>query len=134
MIYLLDTNVCVTYFRGKDLVLKQRVDSHRMSDIVLCSVVVAELEYGAALSRNPSVNRATMKSFAQAFLSLPFEDCAAERFGLLRAHLDKLGTPIGAYDLMIAAIALANGLILVTHNVKEFSRVPGLVIEDWQTP
>lgn len=61
-----------------------------------------------------------------------FDDLAAERYGELRAHLDAAGTPIGPNDLMIASIALANSLTLVTHNTGEFSRVPGLRLEDWQ--
>lgn len=66
------------------------------------------------------------------FTSLPFDDIAAERFGDIRSYLADLGTPIGPYDLQIAAIALANNLILVTHNVDEFSRVEGLQLEDWE--
>lgn len=67
-------------------------------------------------------------------VSLPFDDRAAEEYGVVRSHLTGLGTLIGANDLMIAAIALANGLTLVTHNTTEFSRVPGLFLEDWQVP
>ena len=59
---------------------------------------------------------------------------AADRFASLRRHLDTLGTPIGPYDLQIAAIALVNGCTLITHNTREFSRVPGLLLEDWELP
>ena len=65
-------------------------------------------------------------------MSLPFDDRAAEEYGKVRSHLAVLGTPIGPNDLMIAAIALANHMTLVTHNTAEFSRVPGLTLEDWQ--
>jgi tRNA(fMet)-specific endonuclease VapC len=133
MMYLLDTNVCITLIRGKSSLLLQRINAKMPADIALCSVVIAELSYGAALSKQPSTEYAKIQVFIQPYLSLSFADDAAERFGTLRAHLDKLGMPIGPYDLMIAAIALANGLILVTNNVKKFSRVPTLVIEDWQT-
>jgi len=68
----------------------------------------------------------------QQVISLPFDDSAAEEYGKLRAHLATVGTPIGPNDLMIAAIALAHRLIVVTHNTVEFSRVPGLLVEDWQ--
>jgi tRNA(fMet)-specific endonuclease VapC len=68
------------------------------------------------------------------FPILPFEAHAADEYSKIRSHLASLGTPIGPNDLMIAAIALANGQILVTHNTAEFGRVPGLVLEDWQTP
>ena len=74
------------------------------------------------------------QAFAQPYRSLPFDDAAAFEFGNLYAHLKTLGTLIGPWDLMIASIALANKLILVTHNTREFSRGPGLTLEDWQTP
>lgn len=135
MIYLLDTNVVVTYLRGKDPLVKQRVDAQSPSDLRVCSVVLGELYYGAAISQQPGANAAKVRNFTQAFASLPFDDIAAEQFGTLRAFLEKLGTPIGPYDLLIAAIALTNTpLTLVTHNTAEFSRVPGLTLEDWQTP
>ena len=67
-------------------------------------------------------------------MSLPFDDSAAEEYGRIRAHLANLGTPIGPNDLLIAAIALANKITLVSHNTAEFSRVPGLILEDWQIP
>ncbi len=77
---------------------------------------------------------AQVKKFSAGYPSLPFDGGAAKEYGQIRAHLAALGTPIGANDLMIAAIALANGSILVTHGINEFSRVPGLGLEDWQTP
>jgi tRNA(fMet)-specific endonuclease VapC len=134
MIYLLDTNVCVTYLRGKDGLLMQRVNAQPPPDISVCSVVLAELYYGAAMSNQPAANKAKAERFVKQFTSLPFSDSAADIFGDVRAHLVKLGTPVGPYDLMIASIALANGLTVVTHNTKEFSRIPGLQIVDWQSP
>lgn len=134
MIYLLDTNVIVTYLRGKDPLLKQRVDATSPSDLRVCSIVLGELYYGAAISKQPTANAALVYNFTQAMDCLPYEEVAAKEFGVLRAHLKNLGTPIGACDAMIAAIALSNNLTLVTHNTKEFSRVPGLPLEDWQTP
>ena len=134
MIYLLDTNVVVTYLRGKDPLVKQRVDAQSPSDLRICSVVLCELYYGAAISQQPGANFATVRKFTQALVSLPYDDVAAEQFGTLRGLLKKLGTPIGPSDLMIAAIAWTNGLTLVTHNTAEFSRVPGLVLLDWQLP
>ena len=70
----------------------------------------------------------------QPYLSLPFDDAAADVHARVRRHLESLGAPIGPYDLLIAAIALANGCTLVTHNTNEFSRVPGLSLEDWEAP
>jgi tRNA(fMet)-specific endonuclease VapC len=79
-----------------------------------------------------AANLGLIANLRQRFGSLPFDDRAAEEYGKLRAHLMALGSPIGPNDLMIASIALANQLTLVTHNTTEFSRVPGLVLEDWQ--
>lgn len=101
-------------------------------DIVLCSVVVAELLYGAHRSTQTARNLIQVRTFCSGFASLDFDEAAAEEYGAIRAHLDRAGTPIGPNDLMIAAIARSRRLIVVTHNVGEFSRVPGLQVEDWQ--
>jgi tRNA(fMet)-specific endonuclease VapC len=134
MRFLLDTNVCILLLRGKDALLTQRLHSHQPADVALCSVVIAELYYGAFLSNQPSVHQTDVYNFVQPYRSFGFDDKSAKEFGSLRAHLKRLGTPIGPYDLMIAAIAMTNGLTIVTHNTAEFSRVPGLAIDDWQIP
>jgi tRNA(fMet)-specific endonuclease VapC len=102
--------------------------------IVLCSVVVAELLYGAHRSAQTARNLVQVRTFCSGFASIVFDDAAAEEYGAIRAHLDRAGTPIGPNDLLISAIARSRSLILVTHNVAEFSRVSGLQIEDWQVP
>ena len=88
--------------------------------------------YGSMKSQNPNKSLAVQQKFFNQFQSLPFDDEAALICGKIRADLAKKGTPIGGYDLQIAAIALANNLILVTHNTAEFSRVGNLEIEDWE--
>jgi tRNA(fMet)-specific endonuclease VapC len=103
-------------------------------DVVLCSVVVAELLYGAQHSSQISKNLAQVRAFAGQFVSLPFDDVAAEDYGQIRAKLSSQGMLIGPNDLLIASIARANQLILVTHNTAEFARVPKLALEDWQAP
>jgi tRNA(fMet)-specific endonuclease VapC len=103
-----------------------------VEEVALCSVVKAELLYGAERSRERERNRAQIEAFVDGLKSLPFDDAAAEAYATVRSKLAEQGTPIGPNDLMIAAIALANELILVTHNVREFERVEGLWIEDWQ--
>ena len=110
----------------------QRLRTLPDEDVAVCSVVKAELFYGAMRSNNPARTLANQQEFLNRFASLPFDDRAALIFGRIRAELAALGTPIGPYDLQIAAIALVNNLILVTHNTCEFSRVEGLRIEDWQ--
>lgn len=132
MKYLLDTNVCIVYLKGRNLNLKQKLESVAIQEIAVCSIVKAELCFGAMKSANPERNFALQQAFLEQFVSLPFDDLAATTFGVIRSQLEIKGTPIGAYDLQIAAIALANNLTLVTHNTQEFQRVEGLQVEDWQ--
>ncbi|VXD18980.1 tRNA(fMet)-specific endonuclease VapC [Planktothrix serta PCC 8927] len=132
MIYLLDTNVCIIYLNRRNSGVQQHLERLSPSDVAVCSVVKAELFYGAMRSSNPTRTLALQEAFLIQFVSLPFDDAAASIFGRIRAELAALGTPIGPYDLQIAAIALANNLVLVTHNISEFGRVQGLRIEDWE--
>lgn len=132
LIYLLDTNVCIMYLNGKSLSIKNYIDNLIAAQIAVCSVVKAELFFGTMKSNNTQKTLKIKKSFLQQFISLPFDDSCAEIYGTIRADLVKNGTPIGSNDLQIASIALANNLILVTHNVREFSRISGLQIEDWE--
>ena len=134
MMFLLDTNVCVQYLRGKNALVRQRLAAHPAHEICICPVVLAELYIGVLRSANPAKNRAAVDQFAAPYISLPFDDSAADMCARIRHQLEAQGTPIGPYDLQIAAIALTNGCTLVTHNVSEFSRVQGLLIEDWETP
>jgi tRNA(fMet)-specific endonuclease VapC len=130
--YLLDTNVCARYLNGKSLAIRERLRATNIVDIAVCSVVKGELFYGAIKSNNPERTLARQQEFLKLFVSLPFDDSAALIYGRIRAELSANGTPIGPNDFQIAAIAMANNLILVTHNTKEFSRVNGLQIEDWE--
>ena len=134
MRYLLDTNTCIGWLRLSHPKLVMRIKQESPTDLTICSVVVSELIYGAerASPGHQANNRMKVDLLRQQFLSLPFDDSAAEACGVVRAHLANLGLPVGPNDLMIASIALSNKLILVTHNTSEFSRVPGLLIEDWQ--
>jgi len=132
--YLLDTNVCIRYLNGRAPAVRDRLLDQPPTDVVVCSVVKAELFYGAGRSRDPARSLSVQHQFLRPFRSLPFDDRAAEIAGAVRARLADLGTPIGAYDLQIAAIALAHGCTLVTHNVREFRRVPDLALEDWEAP
>ncbi|HLP88768.1 MAG TPA: type II toxin-antitoxin system VapC family toxin [Nostocaceae cyanobacterium] len=132
MKFLLDTNTCIIYLRGKNTILKQKLESTPTKDIAVCSIVKAELFYGAIKSANPQRNLTLQQEFLSQFISLTFDDRAAMEFGVIRSQLEALGTPIGAYDLQIAAIALTNNLTLITHNTREFQRVNNLPIEDWE--
>jgi tRNA(fMet)-specific endonuclease VapC len=131
MRFLLDTNTCIIYLRGKNLTLKQKLESVSQETAV-CSIVKAELFYGAMKSAKLEQNLRLQQAFLAQFISLPFDDSAATIFGQIRSQLETRGMPIGAYDLQIAAIALAHNLTLVTHNTREFSRVEGLSLVDWE--
>ena len=130
--YLLDTNTCIRYLNGRAPRVRNRLRSTPRSQVAICSVVKAEMLAGALRSTAPERSVQRQRDFFAAFVSLPFDDAAAESYSQLRAHLLAMGTPIGPNDMMIAAIAVAHGLTLVTHNTDEFQRVPGLVLEDWE--
>jgi tRNA(fMet)-specific endonuclease VapC len=131
--YLLDTNTCVHFLRFQaGSLVAAKLSMANPGDVVLCSVVVAELLFGALRSRDVTKNVAQVRAFLAGFVSLPFHDRSAEEYAKVRTDLAAKGTPIGPNDLLIAAIALAHRLTLVTHNTGEFSRVVGLSLEDWQ--
>ena len=130
--YLLDTNACIRVLNGSSAPLIARLRSHTPSEIRVSSVTRAELVYGARRSARVAENLRVLASFFAPLLSLPFDDACAEQYGALRATLAAARRPIGPNDLLIAATALAHDLTVVTHNVREFSRIAGLKIEDWE--
>jgi tRNA(fMet)-specific endonuclease VapC len=132
MRYLLDTNTCIQYLNGRSQSVFERLNKTPASEICLCSVVKLELPYGALRSNASEKTLEQQQKFLDRFASLPFDDNAQLYAAQIRAKLAQIGKPIGPYDLLIAAIALSNNLILVTHNVSEFSRVADLKIEDWE--
>jgi tRNA(fMet)-specific endonuclease VapC len=133
--YLLDTNTCVQFLRhGAASPVAARLAALAPGEVVLCAVVIAELLFGALRSRNVTKNLADVQAFTTRFRSFDFDSAAAEEYAKIRADLVAKGKVIGPNDLLIAAISLSNGLSLVTHNTTEFSRVGGLVFEDWQGP
>lgn len=132
MIYLLDTNACVVLLRQRNQALARRLKSHAPDDCTLCAIVKEELFYGVHRSADPVHARSMLDRFCAPYVSLPYDDAAAEIAGRVRADLAALGTPIGTNDLRIAAIALVHDLTVVTHNTKEFQRVAGLRIADWE--
>lgn len=132
MRYLLDTNVCVVFLNGRSPSVRDRLLATPAEEIAVCSVVKAELFYGAFRSNNPKRTLNRQQAFSSRFVSLPFHDEAALLAGEIRAKLASAGTPIGSYDLQIAAISLINNLTLVTHNTREFERVDELQLEDWE--
>jgi tRNA(fMet)-specific endonuclease VapC len=128
--YLLDTNICIAWLKGEAKV-KSRLSALSPDEAGICSVVKAELLYGALRSARRAHNELSVRTFLKPFRSLAFDDASAERYAIIRATLDQAGSPIGPNDLMIASIAAAYGLAVVTRNVREFERIPGLHCEEW---
>ena len=131
--YLLDTNACIRVLNGTSPSMIEHLRAVPRSLVRLSSVVKAELLYGARKSTRMAENLRLLERFFDTIASLPFDDRCAEEYGLLRDELDRAGTPIGPNDLLIAATARAHRATLVTHNVREFSRVAELRIEDWES-
>jgi tRNA(fMet)-specific endonuclease VapC len=131
MAFLLDTNVCIEIVRGRNERLMLSLNRQKFEDLSICTVVWAELITGARLSENFDSARTKLIAF-ESLPAYPFDMAAAERYAEVRADLHRQGRIIGSNDLMIAAIALAHDLTLVTHNMREFSRVAGLDLVDWE--
>ena len=134
MKFLLDTDTCIAYLRKRDSQVARRLASVAAGDVTLCSIVKAELFYGVQRASRPEIEEVRLRAFLTGFSSLPFDDTVAEVYGKLRAQLASQGMPVGPNDLMIGAIAVANNPTLVTHNTREFSRIDGLQLDDWEAP
>jgi tRNA(fMet)-specific endonuclease VapC len=128
---LLDANVCIDVLRGRADVVAQLTD-HGPAGLFLCTVVKAELAYGARLSSDPARAAALVDAFCEPFQSLPFDDVCIEAYADLRAHQRASGTTIGANDLTIASIALTHGLGLVSDDRAAFAQVAGLAVVSWR--
>ena len=132
MKYLLDTNTCIRYINGRSAKIRAKLPTIAHSDVGVSIISKAELFYGSAKSQTPERSRQKQLEFLQTVQSVPFDEKAAVIYGDIRAYLSINGIIIGGNDLLIAATALANDLILVSHNTREFGRVPKLKLEDWE--
>jgi tRNA(fMet)-specific endonuclease VapC len=131
--FLLDTNVCIRLLSPKrSELLVAKLNLLHSEQVFLCSIAKAELYYGACRSSRQEENLALLDQFFSAFVTLPFDERCERIYGQIRADLTRKGTLIGPNDLLIGAIALAHQMTLVTHNVREFRRLPDLRIEDWE--
>ena len=128
--YMLDTNIVIYTIKNRPEVVRSRFKQH-YGQMCISSVSYMELIFGAERSGNPEKNLRVLEGFVARMDVIPFENEAAVHSGQLRAELANKGTPIGPYDLMIAGHARSGGFILVTNNEKEFTRVPGLRVENW---
>ena len=129
--YLLDTNICIYIIKQQPLAVIQRFQSLAVSKVGISSITLSELEYGVSKSERVVQNKLALAQFVAPLEIMPYDDLAAREYGPIRAGLEQLGTPIGALDTLIGAHALALNCILVTNNEKEFTRIPGLLIENW---
>lgn len=129
MKFLLDANAVIALLKGNDIFLA-RLRRHKPQDFGIPSVVAHELFYGAFKSQHVSMNLSRLDHLQFEIVDFNRED--ARCAGDIRAKLAAAGTPIGAYDVLIAGQALARNFVLITHNGREFGRVPGLRIDDWQ--
>ena len=128
--YMLDTNICIYVIKNRPAALRERFD--QLAEALCISVItLGELLYGVEKSARRTENLQAVEQFAARLEVVPFSPRAAAHFGQIRAELAKLGTLCGAYDMLIGAHARSEGLMLVTNNVREFQRIPGLLVVNW---
>ena len=135
MKYLLDTNICIYLIKQKPAHVLDRFRAEAVGDIGISVITVAELQYGVSKSQRPQQNQDALDKFLLPLVMVDFDDAAARLAGNIRAYLEKQGTPIGVYDVLIGSHALALDVTVVTNNIREFERIPGLRLENWaETP
>ena len=131
MKYLLDTNTCIYIINKKPPSAVKHIRSKQPDEVSVSTITIAELEYGVYRSKHVDQNRIALLEFLVPFVILDFDHSAAAVYGSIRATLERKGTPIGPMDLLLAAQAMSQQLILVTNNEREFRRVAELQIENW---
>lgn len=127
---LLDTDTCIAILNREERV-RPHLERHAPSQLRMSAITLAELRLGVAKSAHAKRAAANLRVLVTRIGVLPFDEEATEKYGSLRARLEERGQPIGPLDTLIGAHALASGRVLVTHNTREFRRVPGLTVEDW---
>lgn len=130
---LVDTDLCIFALKGNEVVLRRWL-AHPPSQVTISVITEAELRTGVAKSGRVQENLRRLEMFLAPLTRVPFESQDADAYAQVRAALERRGTPIGPLDTLIASQAVARGLHIATHNVREFSRVPGLKIIDWLAP
>ncbi|GAB4548130.1 MAG: type II toxin-antitoxin system VapC family toxin [Pleurocapsa sp.] len=131
MKFLLDTNICIYIIKQKPPEVLEKFNNYQVGDIGISSITVAELEFGVQKSQFLTKNHQALAQFLLPLQIADFDNAAAIVYGNIRAKLEKQGTPIGSLDTLIAAHALSLKVTLITNNVKEFSRVPNLKLDNW---
>jgi tRNA(fMet)-specific endonuclease VapC len=131
MKYMLDTNICIYIIKQKPQNVIRRFRQAKISEIGVSSITLSELEYGVMKSAKPEQNRIALAQFMAPIEIPAYDDAAAQHYGEIRAYLERQGTPIGSFDMLIAAHALSLKSILITNNETEFKRVSNLKIKNW---
>ncbi len=131
MRYLLDTNICIYIAKRRPAKVLARFRQLRPGDVGISVITYLELVYGACKSQRVDENLERITQLERLIPAQPLDNSAARHYGRVRAELETQGTPVGAYDLLIAAQALSLGMVLVTNNEREFRRVRGLRVENW---
>ena len=131
MYYLLDTNICIYIIKKKPAEVFEKFKSLAIGDVGISSITLAELQYGIEKSSNSLKNREALEKFLTPIEIVDYGYEATVEYGIIRAELEKKGIPIGPLDTLIASHAKSLDVILVTNNVREFERIPGLKIENW---
>jgi len=129
--YMLDTNICIYIIKQKPKNVIERFRQAQVSEIGVSSITLSELEYGVMKSAKPEQNKLALAQFIAPIEISAYDDVAAQHYGVIRAHLERQGTPIGSLDMLIAAHALSQNSVLITNNESEFKRVSNLRIENW---
>ncbi len=131
MKFLLDTNICIYIIKQKPLSVLEKFRMLSVGDVGISVITLSELQYGVEKSSNPDKNRNALQEFLFPIEILDFEVNSSVIYGQIREYLERLGTPIGGMDMLIAAHALSLNATLVTNNIKEFQRIPNLIVENW---
>nr|WP_228042092.1 MULTISPECIES: type II toxin-antitoxin system VapC family toxin [unclassified Tychonema] len=127
----MDTNICIYIIKRQPPQVLDKFRTLDLSEIGISSITIAELEYGAYKNQRTEQNRAAFNQFLIPLEIVPFDERATETYGQIRSQLERQGIVVGSMDMLIASQAISQGLILVTNNVRELSRIPGLIIENW---
>lgn len=132
MLYMLDTNACIGIINNKPITLRQKLLQIAVEDVAISQIVLYELEYGICRSQHQQRNRDNLKQFLKYIQVLDWSTEQSQEAALVRCELMQLGQPIGHYDTLIAAHARSLKATLVTHNTREFEKVQGLLLQDWE--
>ncbi len=131
MHFLLDTNICIYLIKNRPPGVLEKFKQHQPSEVAISTITLFELEYGAEKSNWKQQSQKALKNFLSPLDIVDLDRAAANEAAVIRAKLEKKGTPIGPYDILIAGLARSRSMTLVTNDIKEFSRVDGLLLENW---